>query len=168
MSGSYNLAVINKNKIRADPRTLPSKNRRYFVMHSSSSSKLKLSFDTVFYYVTDMEASIAFYRDTLGLPMVSQASIARFDLDGVLIELVPLPPGTVVPGSGNARLCFSVANLQETLAQMHARGLATGKIREKRDGKLAFFHDPDGNELCLWEEARAEKPLGMEAALLHS
>ena len=120
-------------------------------MHSSSSSKLKLSFDTVFYYVTDMEASIA-----------------RFDLDGVLIELVPLPPGTVVPGSGNARLCFSVANLQETLAQMHARGLATGKIREKRDGKLAFFHDPDGNELCLWEEARAENPLGMEAALLHS
>jgi catechol 2,3-dioxygenase-like lactoylglutathione lyase family enzyme len=137
-------------------------------MHSSSSSKLKLSFDTVFYYVTDMEASIAFYRDTLGLPMVSQTSIARFDLDGVLIELVPLPPGTMVPGSGNARLCFSVANLKETLGQMHARGLTTSKIKEKRDGKLAFFHDPDGNELCLWEEARAENPVGMEAALLHS
>jgi catechol 2,3-dioxygenase-like lactoylglutathione lyase family enzyme len=137
-------------------------------MHSSSSSKLKLSFDTVFYYVTDMEASIAFYRDTLGLPMVSQTSIARFDLDGVLIELVPLPPGTMVPGSGNARLCFSVANLKETLGQMHARGLTTSKIKEKRDGKLAFFHDPDGNELCLWEEARAENPVGIEAALLHS
>jgi catechol 2,3-dioxygenase-like lactoylglutathione lyase family enzyme len=137
-------------------------------MHSSSSSKLKLSFDTVFYYVTDMEAAIAFYRDTLGLPMVSQTSIARFDLDGVLIELVPLPPGTVVPGSGNGRLCFSVANLQETLAQMHARGLATGKIKEKRDGKLAFFHDPDGNELCLWEEARAENPLGfVESVMMH-
>ena len=123
-------------------------------MHSSSSSaKLRLSFDTVFYYVADIEASIAFYRDTLGLPMVSQDYVARFDLDGVLIELVPLPPGTVVPGSGNARLCFSVANLQETLEQMHARGLATGKIKEKRGGKLAFFRDPDGNELCLWQNA---------------
>jgi catechol 2,3-dioxygenase-like lactoylglutathione lyase family enzyme len=139
-------------------------------MHSSSSSsKPKLSFDAVFYYVTDMEAAIAFYRDTLGLPLVSQASIARFDLDGVLIELVPLPPGTVVPGSGNARLCFSVANLQETLEQMHARGLATSKIKEKRDGKLAFFRDPDGNELCLWEDARADNPLGMvESAMLHN
>ncbi len=35
---------------------------------SSSSSKLKLSFDSVFYYVTDMDASIAFYRETLGTP----------------------------------------------------------------------------------------------------
>jgi catechol 2,3-dioxygenase-like lactoylglutathione lyase family enzyme len=139
-------------------------------MHSSSSSsKPKLSFDAVFYYVTDMEAAIAFYRDTLGLPLVSQTSIARFDLDGVLIELVPLPPGTVVPGSGNARLCFSVANLQEALEQMHARGLATSKIKEKRDGKLAFFRDPDGNELCLWEDARAANPQGMvESAMLHS
>jgi catechol 2,3-dioxygenase-like lactoylglutathione lyase family enzyme len=139
-------------------------------MHSSSASgKLKLSFDAVFYYVTDMEAAIAFYRDTLGLPLISQASIARFDLDGVLIELVPLPPGTVVPGSGNGRLCFSVANLQATLEHMHARGLSTSKIKEKKDGKLAFFHDPDGNELCLWEDVRAENPLGIrESAMLHN
>ena len=126
-------------------------------MHFSSSTtnKLKLSFDTVFYYVTDMEAAIAFYRDTLGLPLISQEFVAQFDLDGVLIELVPLPPGTMVPGSGNGRLCFSVANLQETVKQMHARGVATSKIKEKKDGKLAFFRDPDGNELCLWEYANA-------------
>ena len=36
-------------------------------MQQSSTSKLKLSFDTVFYYVTNMEASVAFFRDTLGL-----------------------------------------------------------------------------------------------------
>jgi catechol 2,3-dioxygenase-like lactoylglutathione lyase family enzyme len=130
-------------------------------MHSSSSSssssfsssKLKVAFDAVFYYVTDLEASIAFYRDTLGLPLISHDSIARFNLDGVLIELVPLPPGSVVPGSGNARLCFSVENLQQTLEQMHARGLSTSKIKQKKDAKEAFFRDPDGNELCLWEYA---------------
>jgi len=121
-------------------------------MHSSSSSrKLKLSFDTVFYYVTDMEASVAFYRDTLGLPLVSQDYVARFDLDGVLIELVPQPPGSVVPGNGNARLCFSVADLEATLDKMRASGIPISKIKEKKDGKLAFFRDPDGNELCLWE-----------------
>src|SRR5208337_538593 len=138
-------------------------------MHSSSSSsKLKLSFDTVFYYVTDMEASIAFYRGTLGLPLVSHDYVARFDLDGVLIELVPLPPGTAVPGSGNARLCFSVANLQETLEQMHARGIATSKIKNKREGKLAYFHDPDDNELCLWEYAETEDAREIvRSAVLH-
>ena len=125
-------------------------------MLSSSSSKLKLSFDTVFYYVTDMDAAITFYRDTLGLPMVSQDYVARFDLDGVLIELVRRPPGSVVRGSGNARLCFSVANLPETLEQMHARGIPTSDIQDKKGGKLAFFRDPDDNELCLWEYAEPE------------
>jgi catechol 2,3-dioxygenase-like lactoylglutathione lyase family enzyme len=122
---------------------------------SSSSSKLKLSFDAVFYYVTDINVSVAFYRDILGLPLVSQDYVARFDLDGVLNELVQLPPGTVVPGSGNARLCLSVANLQESLERMRNQGVPTSKIKEKKDGRLAFFRDPDGNELCLWENAEA-------------
>jgi len=135
---------------------------------SPSSSKLKLAFDTVFYYVTDMDAAIAFYRDTLGLPMVSHEYVARFDLDGVLIELVPRPPGSVVPGSGNARLCFSVASLQETLDQMHARGIPTSTIKDKKGGKLAYFRDPDGNELCLWEYAKVEDPREIvESAAFH-
>jgi catechol 2,3-dioxygenase-like lactoylglutathione lyase family enzyme len=123
---------------------------------SSYSSKLKLSFDTVFYYVTDMEASIAFYRDILGLPLVSLDYVARFDLDGVLIELVRRPPGSVVRGSGNARLCFCVANLPETLERIRTRGIPTSDIQNTKGGKLAFFRDPDDNELCLWEYAEPE------------
>ena len=137
---------------------------------SSSPSKLKLSFDAIFYYVTDMDVSVAFYRDILGLPLVSEDYVARFDLDGVLIELVPLPPGTVVPGSGNARLCLSVANLSETLERMRSRGIPTSKIKEKKDGRLAFFRDPDGNELCLWEYStvKVEDPREIvESALMH-
>jgi catechol 2,3-dioxygenase-like lactoylglutathione lyase family enzyme len=130
-------------------------------------SQFKLSFDAIFYYVTDMDLSVEFYRDILGLPLVSQGYVTRFDLDGVLIELVPLPPGTVVPGSGNARLCFSVTNLQETLERMRNRGIPTTKVKEKKDGKMAFFRDPDGNELCLWEyaEARDANEIGNTACL---
>lgn len=142
-------------------------------MMSSSSSKLhadklKLSFDAVFYYVTDMEASVAFYRNTLGLPLVSEDYVARFDLDGVLIELVPIPPGTVVPGNGNARLCFTVTDLSETLEHLHKMGVETTDIVKKRGGRLAFFHDPDGNELCLWEYAKTENVKEIvESAVLH-
>ena len=123
-----------------------------------ATSKLHLSFDAVFYYVTDMTEAVSFYRDTLGLPLVSEEYVARFDLDGVLIELVPVPPGSVVPGNGNARLCFAVNNLTETLEQLHNRGIETSDIRKKKGGKLAFFRDPDGNELSLWEYDRAGDP----------
>jgi catechol 2,3-dioxygenase-like lactoylglutathione lyase family enzyme len=125
---------------------------------SFPSRKLKLSFDTVFYYVTDMEISIAFYRDTLGLSLLSHDFVARFDLDGVMVELVPVPPGSVVPGNGNARLCFEVSDLKETVDHLHGRGIATSEIRHKSGGDLAFFRDPDGNELCLWQYDGAEGP----------
>ena len=127
-------------------------------MATSTSSKVKLSFDAVFYYVTDMEAAIAFYRDTLGLQLVSVDYVARFDLDGVLIELVPLPPGSVVPGSGNARLCFAVPDLNQTVEQLHARGIGTSDIKIKKGGRIAYFRDPDGNELSLWECQKVEDP----------
>jgi len=128
------------------------------ILSSPPCNKLKLSFDAVFVYVSDVEESIAFYRDTLGLPMVSHDYVVRFDLDGVLIELVPTPPGSVVPGSGNARLCFAVSDLEETLEQLHARGIATSDIKKKKGGRIAFFRDPDGNELSLWQYEKAEGP----------
>lgn len=138
-------------------------------MLSSAATKPKLSFDAVFYYVTDIETSIAFYRDTLGLPMVSKDFVARFDLDGVLIELVPMPPGTVVPGNGNARLCFAVSDLNETLEQLHSRGIETSDIKTKKGGRIAFFRDPDDNELCIWQYTKAEDPRDIvKSAVLHN
>lgn len=127
-------------------------------MTTATSNKVKLSFDAVFYYVTDMETAIAFYRDTLGLPLVSVDFIARFDLDGVLIELIPMPPGSVVPGNGNARLCFAVSDLDEAVEQLHVRGIPTSNIKTKKGGRIAYFRDPDGNELSIWEYQKAEDP----------
>jgi catechol 2,3-dioxygenase-like lactoylglutathione lyase family enzyme len=46
-------------------------------------------FDCVFYYVSEMERAIHFYRDVLGLRFVARDVVARFDIDGVLFELVP-------------------------------------------------------------------------------
>jgi catechol 2,3-dioxygenase-like lactoylglutathione lyase family enzyme len=134
----------------------------------SSARKLNLSFDAVFYYVTDVQESIAFYRDTLGLPLVSEDYVARFDLDGVLVELVPRPPGSVVPGNGNARLCFSVPDLNETVELLRGKGITTSDIKNKKDGRLAFFRDPDGNELSVWEYAKGEDPREIvQSAVMH-
>ena len=122
------------------------------------SSRFNLSFDAVFDYITDMDAAIVFYRDTLGLPLVSRDYVVRFDLEGVRFELVPMPPGCVVPGNGNARLCFGVSDFQETLNELHALGVTTTPIKKKHGGKISFFRDPDGNELSVWQDDPAGNP----------
>ncbi len=116
-----------------------------------STSELKLGFDAVYYHVSDMEKSIAFYRDILGFPFVSRDYVTRFDLDGVLFELVPNPAGNALSGSGNARLSLGVADIRQATRELQARGVATTPVKEEPGGLLSFFKDPDGNELCLWQ-----------------
>jgi catechol 2,3-dioxygenase-like lactoylglutathione lyase family enzyme len=120
-------------------------------MHSPVLPALKLSFDAVFYYVTDLDRSVAFYRNVLDFPLVSRDFVTRFDIDGVLFELVPTVGERPVSGSGNARLSVQVQNIHETVAQLKARGVETSDIKAVTGGLLAFFNDPDGNELCLWQ-----------------
>jgi len=114
-------------------------------------SKLKLSFDAVFYYTSDMAKAIAFYRDVLGFPLKSRDYVARFDIDGVLFELVPNPAGVAVSGPGNARLSLGVKDIHEAVRELQVRGVVTTPIKEEPGGLLSYFKDPDGNELCLWQ-----------------
>jgi len=116
-----------------------------------SSSELKLTFDALYYHVTDMERSIAFYRDTLGFRLISRDYVARFDIDGVLFELVPNPPGNVLSGTGNARLSLGVTDIRQATHALQAKGVETGPIKKEPGGLLSYFKDPDGNEICLWQ-----------------
>jgi catechol 2,3-dioxygenase-like lactoylglutathione lyase family enzyme len=120
-------------------------------MQSPVLSGVKLSFDSVFCYVTDLERSLNFYRNTLELPLVSRDFVARFDIDGVLFELVPAATDKQVSGSGNARLCLQVRDIHESVAQLRQRDVETSDVKAVTGGLLAFFEDPDGNELCLWQ-----------------
>lgn len=116
-----------------------------------ATSGLKFRFDAVYYHVSDLEKSIAFYRDVLGFTLVSRDYVARFDLDGVLFELVPNPKGHSLPGDGNARLCLGMNDIRQATRELQAKGVATTPVEEKPGGLLAFFKDPDGNEISLWQ-----------------
>ena len=48
-------------------------------------AELKFAFDSVYYHVSDIERSIAFYRDVLGFRPVSRDYVARFEV-GDLFE----------------------------------------------------------------------------------
>ena len=116
-----------------------------------ATTALKLGFDAVYYHVSNMEKAIAFYRDVLGFKLTSRGYVARFDLDGVLFELVPAPADRPLSGNGNARLSLLVPDIEQATRELNARGVTTTPIREEPGGLLSYFKDPDGNELCLWQ-----------------
>ena len=116
-------------------------------------SPFKFSFDAVYYHVKDMEKAIGFYRNVLGFPLQSRDYVARFKVDGVLFELVPAPDGQAITGSGNARLSLGVSNIEDAIRYLDSKGVKTTAAKQEVGGMLSLFHDPDGNELCLWQSS---------------
>jgi predicted enzyme related to lactoylglutathione lyase len=111
-----------------------------------------LRFDSVFYYVRDLDRAVGFYGGVLGLTLRSRDAVARFDLDGVMVELVPMTDPGVPAGQGNARLCFAVHDVARVAAELQNYGVTVQPVQRKENGLLAIFHDPDGNELALWQD----------------
>jgi predicted enzyme related to lactoylglutathione lyase len=114
-------------------------------------SAFKFSFDAVYYHVKDMERAIEFYRHVLGFPLKSRDYVTRFDVDGVLFELVPAHPSDTITGPGNARLSLAVNNIEDAVRYLESRGVKASAPKAEVGGILSLFHDPDGNELCLWQ-----------------
>ena len=112
---------------------------------------LRFSFDCVFYYVTDIDRALSFYQQVLGLKLTSKDNVARFDIDGVLFELVPACDGKTRGDQGNARLCLKVDAIQEAILYLQTQGVPVSEVQEKTNGALASFTDPDGNEICMWQ-----------------
>ena len=75
----------------------------------------------------------------------------RFDIDGVLFEIVPAPDVSALRGTGNARLCLRVDDVEQALKALQAKGARTGQAQRKATGVLGSVEDPDGNEICLWQ-----------------
>jgi catechol 2,3-dioxygenase-like lactoylglutathione lyase family enzyme len=114
--------------------------------------------------VSDLEASVRFYRDGLGLPMspASAEDIAFFDLKGVVLALFPrdlLAEEAGVPSQGSGFGGFAAAHNvrteEEVLAVLNqaerAGGTVTSPARKASwGGYSGYFADPDGH---LWEVA---------------
>jgi catechol 2,3-dioxygenase-like lactoylglutathione lyase family enzyme len=111
----------------------------------------KFHFDCVFYYVSDIERAISFYSEVLGLRLASRDFVARFDIDGVLFELVPTRDKRKLEESGNARLCLKVEDISQAVEYLRAKRVHVNEIETVENGKLTSFEDLDGNEIYLWQ-----------------
>lgn len=112
--------------------------------------------------VSDVERSLRFYRDQLGLE-----EAFRLERDGKLwLVYVKLPDGTFVelfPGYagrfdlpegsvGVAHFCLLLDDAAETARALRVRGVETDEVRKGRSGCLQFFvADPDGHRIELMQ-----------------
>ena len=112
---------------------------------------MRFHFDCIFYYVSDMESAISFYSDVLGLRLTSRDFVARFDIDGVLFELVPTSDKRKREGDGNARLCLKVDEISQAVGYLRMKGVSVSEIQKVENGRLASLEDPEGNEVYVWQ-----------------
>ncbi len=104
--------------------------------------------------VNDIERSVGFFRDTLGMPhLFTAGQLAFFDCDGTRLFLDALPEAQ---GRGNSVLYFTVPDIHAATDTLKSRGVTfTGEphlIHTHPDGIqewMSFFTDPDQNTLAL-------------------
>jgi catechol 2,3-dioxygenase-like lactoylglutathione lyase family enzyme len=111
--------------------------------------------------VTDIDASLAFYRDTLGLtpgeefPLPGGGTMHRLMVGTTVIKLlVPAtpppavaPPGGIQGATGCRYWTISVSNIEALVAECGAAGYAVAvPVTVLRPGvTIAIVEDPDGN-----------------------
>lgn len=112
-----------------------------------------------FIVTTNRDRATAFYRDTLGLPLVSEDPFAAvFDLGGVPLRLSNVESHTP---SAHTVLGWQCDNIEASVRTLAERGVkfevyegfgqdALGIWSAPGGGaKVAWFLDPDGNNLSL-------------------
>jgi catechol 2,3-dioxygenase-like lactoylglutathione lyase family enzyme len=108
-------------------------------------------------YVSDLEASLHFYVEKLGLKLVQSFGSSGAELDaggGLRVMLAVAAPAAPRPGtSGAITLGLRVTQqLDEVVATLEKRGVwFRGPMQEIGVMRVAFFGDPDGNDLYLYQ-----------------
>ena len=107
--------------------------------------------------VEDIEAALAIYRDTLGMPLVHRETVEEQGVDAALLDvgdshvelLQPLGPDTGVGrflarrGPGLHHVAYRVESVEETLKMLSAAGVRLIDERPRtgiRGSQVAFIH----------------------------
>jgi catechol 2,3-dioxygenase-like lactoylglutathione lyase family enzyme len=98
----------------------------------------------------DRHRAVAFYRDVLGLRQDEHRSLEFWAGDTCLNIWEPEHFGVEFQPQKNAHLAFRVADVAEARAELEAKGVVfDGETEDTGVCHMAFFKDPDGNELML-------------------
>jgi predicted enzyme related to lactoylglutathione lyase len=115
------------------------------------SSMKATGVDALYFGVKDVQGSIAFYRDTVGVEpsAVSEEWGAEYDLpEGAGWGFGP--PRLFGGNPNPATVFFAVPDVRAAAARLQAKGGYTvSDVMESPVCTMAFVNDDDGNALCL-------------------
>lgn len=118
--------------------------------------------------VTDLEASLRFYRDALGLNVVRKKDFpqGRFTLvylaapgdEDAQVELTHNWDPEVYTGGRNfGHLAYEVEDIYATCEHLRAHGISI--LRPPRDGHMAFVRSPDQISVELLQKGQPLPPV---------
>jgi catechol 2,3-dioxygenase-like lactoylglutathione lyase family enzyme len=102
--------------------------------------------------VTDVERAERFYGETLGLPKISARGFPEYQLgENVSLYLIRMEDvGGAWSGPHSAHLALRVPDVAEARRELEGKGVQfEGDILDTSVCHMAFFKDPDGNQLML-------------------
>ena len=119
-----------------------------------------------FVSIVDTERAKRFYRDTLGLRLVSEEPpfALVFDANGIMLRLVM---GTELPPRAGTVLGWQVPDIATAVRDLERAGVPferyvyfqqneLGVWTSPTGARIAWFKDPDGNILSLSEHPEAQ------------
>jgi catechol 2,3-dioxygenase-like lactoylglutathione lyase family enzyme len=111
--------------------------------------------NVVYLYVRDLERSVAFYRDVLGVPVELDAAHpwwAEAILPGdVRFALHEWHPEAGEISSGTVRFDFQVEDVERAAVQLSAAGAEVGDVTHASWGSMCTVTDPDGYRIQLFQ-----------------
>jgi len=118
--------------------------------------------------VTDLDTSLKFYRDALGLEVLRSKDVpsGRFTLvflaapgdTQAQVELTYNWDPEVLQGGRNfGHLAYAVKNIYATCERLQNHGVAI--LRPPRDGYMAFVKSPDNVSIELLQDGQALPPI---------
>lgn len=118
--------------------------------------------------VTDLEASLRFYRDALGLEVISSKEVpqGRYTLvflaapgdHAAQVELTyNWDPEAYTGGRNFGHLAYAVPDIHAACQRLVDHGVTI--LRPPRDGRMAFVRSPDGISIELLQAGGALTPV---------
>jgi catechol 2,3-dioxygenase-like lactoylglutathione lyase family enzyme len=111
-------------------------------------------------YCHNWEATVAFYRSTLGLPVSFENDwFVEVHLnEGAYLSIANAERSSIAAVSGQGlTLAWQVRNLEDLHGRLQAEGVSVTPIG-RRWGAWAFYcHDPEGHRLEFWSDIAPEE-----------
>jgi catechol 2,3-dioxygenase-like lactoylglutathione lyase family enzyme len=107
--------------------------------------------NVVYLYVSDMDRSLRFYRDLLGIPLEGDGDWQEAAPGGARLALHRSHEGIGELSSGTVHINLEVADVEAASERVRAAGLAVTEAVRDEWGAAVQVLDPDGYELYLFQ-----------------